>query len=320
MNSPDRPAAGGAETGMTRRSLGVGAAAATAAAALPGLVALPNDAHPAQGPPSRRPPSMFVSHGAPSLALDSERGADLRAWGTRLDRPDALVVISAHWERTPLTIGTSVRRELLHDYGGFAPALRDVTYAAPAAEAIATRLERSLITPLGSASGGSLGAIRREDTRAWDHGVWVPLVHMFPRANVPVIQLSLTSRLPPRDLFALGARIRAALGPKTLIVGSGGSVHNLSEIDLSEQSDPQGWAIDFDSWTRSTIERGDADALLDFKKAAPGFHLAHPTPEHWLPMLVVAGAGSLGEGPPGAASFPVGGFEYGSLGRLGVEF
>jgi 4,5-DOPA dioxygenase extradiol len=256
-------------------------------------------------PPARRPAprAAFVSHGAPSLALDAARGRELAAWGAELVRPRALVVVSAHWERAPVTIGTAREIPLLHDYGGFARELRDVTYDAPAAAQLAGELE----------SGLAGFGVARDDARPWDHGVWVPLVHMFPARDVPLVQLSLPSRLAPAELARLGARLRELLDERVLLLGSGGFVHNLGRIDWSETSAPPAWAVDFEAWGRGVLERGDLDALVDFRDKAPGLAQAHPSLEHWLPLLVVAGAA------PRAQRYPVEGFEYGSLSRLTVE-
>jgi 4,5-DOPA dioxygenase extradiol len=257
-----------------------------------------------QSEPKRRSPrAIFVSHGAPSLALDAERGRDLARWGAALPRPEALVVVSAHWERTPLAIGARAPHPLLHDYGGFAPELREVTYDAPVAAALAEELAAGL--------GGF--DVERDDARPWDHGVWVPLVHAFPARDVPIVQLSLPSRAAPVDLARLGARLRELVDERVLLLASGGFVHNLRRLDWSEASAPPAWASDFEAWGRAALERGDLDTLLDWRAKAPAPDLAHPTPEHWLPLLVVAGAA------PRAVRFPVQGFEYGSLSRLSVE-
>ncbi|MEM9800000.1 MAG: class III extradiol ring-cleavage dioxygenase [Planctomycetota bacterium] len=287
--------------GPTRRDVNLGVAA--------GTLALSIGAGEKDGMIDLRPlPSAaFVSHGAPSLALDRTRGADLARWGAELERPDAIVVVSAHWERTPLSIGTTTERPLLHDYRGFDPELGDLTYDAPAAADVANRIERALSDQLGH------GAIERIEGRRWDHGVWVPLVHLAPTRDVPVVQISLASATAPGELLRLGRRLHEIVGERVLLLGSGGIVHNLGALDWSESSDPPAWALDFESWSRGVLERGDWDALADFGSKAPALDRAHPTLEHWLPLLVAAGAGER------AARFPVEGFEYGSLGRLGVE-
>ncbi|MEM1450445.1 MAG: class III extradiol ring-cleavage dioxygenase [Planctomycetota bacterium] len=286
----------------TRRDVAVGVAAGAAALSLKGA----DDERPAGRRPLPR--AAFVSHGAPNLALDRERGADLARWGTEIERPDAIVVVSAHWERTPLSIGTATERPLLHDYGGFAPELRDVTYDAPVAADVADHIERGLAGRLGH------GAIERVHERPWDHGVWVPLVHLAPDRDVPVVQVSLASGTSPDELLLLGRRLREILGERVLLLGSGGIVHNLGALDWSDSGEPAAWAVDFESWARDALDRGDHDALVDFRRKAPALERAHPTLEHWLPLLVAAGAGER------ATRYPVEGFEYGSLGRLSVEF
>jgi len=249
------------------------------------------------------PRAIFVSHGAPSLALDVERGRDLARWGRALPRPAALVVVSAHWERTPLALGARAPRPLLHDYGGFAPELREVTYEAPVASGLADEL----------AAGLAEFEVARDDARPWDHGVWVPLVHLFPARDVPLVQLSLPSDSPPQRLAQLGARLGALVEGRALVVASGGFVHNLRRLDWSEREPPPAWATDFEAWGRAALERGDLDELVDYRARAPGLSHAHPTHEHWLPLLVAAGAA------PRARAFPVEGFEYGSLSRLSAE-
>lgn len=299
--STDRP---------TRRDVLLGAAALGASACAPMPHATTTDAplESTPGSQGRRPRALFLSHGAPDLALDMDRGADLERLGRELAQPSALVVISAHWERTPLTIGTRTQRPLYHDYGGFDPRLRDVTYDAAVARRTADLLERRLAERL------PMGAVARDDERPWDHGVWVPLVHLLPGRDVPVLQVSLASALPPDELLELGRVLRDALPPDVLIVGSGGFVHNLRALDWTESSPAPAWATDFDAWGRDVLARGDRDALIQFEERAPALRRSHPTLEHWLPVLVTAGAAER------ASGFPVGGFEYGSLGRTAVEF
>jgi 4,5-DOPA dioxygenase extradiol len=253
-------------------------------------------------------PALFVSHGAPDLALDRVKGADLVRLGASLPALRAVLVVSAHWERSPATLGTTTTRALLHDYGGFAPELRQVVYPAPAAPDVAERVAALLTGPR---------PLEREPTRPFDHGVWVPLVHLLPRADVPVVQLSLPSRASGADLLALGSRLAPLADEGVLVLGSGGLVHNLRELDWSEREPPPAWASDFEAWARAALAARDGDALADFATRAPALARAHPTLEHFLPLLVAAGAG-LARG--GAVAFPIGGFEYGSLSRTAVRF
>ena len=207
--------------------------------------------------------ALFVSHGAPDLAVQPERAADLVRWGRALPVPKAIVIVSAHWQRTPITIGTTVTRPLLHDYGGFRGPLQAVTYDAPVASGWADRVAAAL------ADFSESGAVQRADERPWDHGVWVPLVHLFPDPSVPVLQVSLASGTSARRLFEIGERLSSHLGPDVLIVGSGGVVHNLGALDWSEAGPPPEWASDFEAWVRDVLTRGDRDALIDFATRAP---------------------------------------------------
>ena len=249
-------------------------------------------------------PALFVSHGAPSLALDPVHGADFAELAGSLPRPRAWLVVSAHWEATPLRVGAVERRELLHDYGGFDPRLREVRHDAPAAPDLAREVRARLPEAVDAPE------------RPWDHGVWVPLVHINPTAATPVLQLSLPSNLSPAELLDLGARLRPLRDQGVGLLASGGFVHNLGALDWTGSAPPPTWALEFEGWLRATLAADDRDALADLERRAPALSLAHPTPEHLLPLLVARGAADDGA----AVSFPIGGFEYGSLSRTAVRF
>jgi len=295
----------------TRRDIAIGAAAAAA------LACVGTDPEPSAGPGADAArgagwqlPTLFVSHGAPSLALDPIGGADLNRLGAALARPRALLVVSAHWEETPLALGTLQPRPLLHDYGGFARELRDVRYDAPTAPDLAARA-RGLLA-------GVPGGVVDVPGRPWDHGVWVPLVHLVPRADVPLLQVSLPSHLAPGQLLDVGRRLAPLASDGVLIVGSGGAVHNLRDLAWGEPSaPPPRWALDFEGWLREHVARFDLDALAAVRERAPALRRAHPTEEHLLPLFVALGAAAE---RPGQVRFPVEGFELGSLSRLTIEF
>jgi 4,5-DOPA dioxygenase extradiol len=251
--------------------------------------------------PHRRQPNLFVSHGAPTLAIDPIAGADFVRLGQDLPRPRAVLVVSAHWQRTPPTIGTRTRRPLLHDYAGFPAALGRVTWPGPAAATLAD--EVAALIP----------GLAHDDERPWDHGVWTPLVHLFPDADVPVLQLSLPSDWPTTRIHALGRSLRPLRDAGVLLLASGGAVHNLYE--LRQSGPPPTWAVDFETWLRERLTAGDDDAIVDFQRRAPAPQRAHPTDEHFLPLLVALGARD-GDAPV----FPIEGWEYGSLSRLAVRF
>lgn len=252
-----------------------------------------------------RMPVAFVAHGAPTLALDRTRGADFRRWGKQLPRPSAVLVVSAHWEGEPVTIGTTERRALLYDFQGFPAELYRVEYPSPGAPELASRIEALL----GKAT-------RRMPTRALDHGVWVPLVHLLPTADVPVLQISMPSALGARELFTLGQRLAPLRDEGVLLLGSGNITHNLRRLDWQGTASTPAWASEFDAWAADVLVRHDFDALVDYARKAPALSENHPTEEHLQPLLVTAGAASQGTQP---TSFPVQGFEYGSLSRRSVQ-
>lgn len=248
-------------------------------------------------------PVVFVSHGAPTLALDTKSGADFARLAAALPVPRAILVISAHWLDAPATIGTRTPRPLLYDFSGFPDELSRIRYDAPVANALADELQRRVTT------------LQRADERPWDHGVWVPLLHMYPRHDVPVLQLSMPWRWTPRAMFALGQQLAPLRREGVLVLASGGAVHNLARIDWSGGATPA-WATSFEGWLRERLTARAFDDVVAFREKAPDRALAHPTDDHFVPLLVAAGAGA----DAGAVTFPIEGFEYGSLSRLAVRF
>jgi len=261
------------------------------------------------GAPSRRQdgpiPVAFVGHGAPSLALDPAKGADLAAIAAAFPRPFAVLAISAHWESRAPTIGTVNPRPLLRDYSGFPEELSRVAYPAPPAAALGRRVE-NLLRPWN---------VARSLDRALDHGVWVPLVHMFPDAGVPVLQLSLPGRLSGTELVKIGAALAPLRADGVLVLGSGSLTHNLRLARYEDPSPPPAWAVEFDTWCAEALARFDVDALADYRHRSPALHVAHPTEEHFLPLLIAVGAASI-QTPQ--ITFPITGFEHRSMSRRSV--
>jgi 4,5-DOPA dioxygenase extradiol len=253
-----------------------------------------------------RMPVGFVSHGAPTLALDTEaRGAELRAWGRSLPRPRAIVVVSAHWLARDAFTGVEATAPLLYDFRGFPAELQDVTYRAPGSPEVAARVR-------------ALAAARAEPSRPWDHGVWVPLVHMFPDADIPIVQLSLTMRVGPAGWLALGRALAPLRDEGVLVLGSGGIVHNLGRLAWDGGGAPEPWAIEFDAWITRALDDGRLDDVAEAVTRAPTGRLAHPTYDHFAPLVVAAGAASA-DGALRVARYPLVGFELGSLGMRAVE-
>ncbi len=237
-------------------------------------------------------PLLYLSHGAPPLADDARWTAELSAWSGALDTPRSILVVSAHWEDAPATLGSSTGAPLLHDFWGFPQRYYDVTYDAPAAPDLADDVTRLL----GGAGPGAT-EVHRDETRGLDHGAYVPLKEMFPAADVPVLQLSMPT-LDPRGLFELGRRLAPLREQGTMIVGSGFTTHNLRWFDPAAGSDAPAPAAsaEFDHWAAEAMRDQDVDGLLDFLAKAPAAHEAHPRTEHFAPLFVTLGAAHASAG------------------------
>ncbi|SEQ26692.1 4,5-DOPA dioxygenase extradiol [Lentzea xinjiangensis] len=247
---------------------------------------------------------LYLSHGAPPLADDETWTGELEAWSAALPRPEAVLVVSAHWEEAPTTIGATETVPLLHDFWGFPRRYYEVTYEAPGAPALADDVRKLL--------GGH---VEQDAARGLDHGAYVPLKEMFPGADVPVLQMSLPT-LDPRELHAVGRKLAPLREGNVLIVGSGFMTHNLSCVHFSRGPDyePPSWSKEFDDWAHRQLADGDVDALLDFQHKAPAAGIAHPRTEHFAPLFVALGAASDEK-----ARTSVEGFWYG-LSKRSVQF
>ena len=250
-------------------------------------------------------PTGFVGHGAPTNALNDARGATWRDWSAALPRPTAILSISAHYEQAPPSLGATRTVPLIYDFWGFPEPLYEIAYPAPGAPNLADRVEALI---------GSSMTVVREEARGLDHGTWVPLLHMYPNADVPVLQLSLPWTNDPRRMFELGRELAPLRDEGVLILGSGNLVHNLRAADWSSGPTPE-WAAEFDHWVAETLTEDRDDALQDYRHN-PLAGMCHPTQEHFVPLLVAAGAASEHD----EVSFPVEDFELGSLSMRCVQF
>ncbi|MCI2423504.1 dioxygenase [Saccharopolyspora sp. K220] len=228
--------------------------------------------------PSSRMPTIYLSHGFPALADDPVWPGQLADWSRDLHHPKAILIVSAHWEHAPLTLGATVPAPLVHDFMGFPDRFYSVKYTAPGAPEIATAVH-DLLRDSGT-------AVEDSPARGFDRGVYVPLAEMYPDADIPVLQLSMPS-LQPERLMHLGTVLQPLREEGVLIVGSGFFTHNLAA--LVAKSTPS-WSMEFDDWGRRALEAGDIDALLDFEHRAPASRLAHPRPDHFAPLFVTLGA------------------------------
>lgn len=229
-----------------------------------------------------RMPVLYLSHGAPPLADDETWTGQLCSWAGRLPKPKSILVVSAHWESAPLTVGATDPVPLTYDFGGFAEHYYEVTYDAPGAPALAQDVAKLVAAPGNP--------VYQDAARGLDHGAYVPLVEMFPAADVPVLQISMPT-LDPVELFELGRKLAPLRDDGVLIVGSGFTTHNLREAVFGDVTGaaPQ-WGREFDSWAREAVEGGDVDAVLDFQRRAPAALRAHPRTEHFAPLFVALGA------------------------------
>ena len=253
-------------------------------------------------------PAIFVAHGAPPLLDDARWMSELHAWAGALPTPSALLMLSAHWEERPITLGATATIPLVYDFYGFPKRYYEQQYPAPGAPELANRIHKTL---------EPVERVVDEPGRGLDHGAYVPLVAMYPNADVPTLQVSLPS-MDPTELFSLGQRLAPLRDEGVLIVGSGFLTHNLRAIDFSPDARTPAWAAEFDAWAKDALERKDVDALLDYRRRAPGVRLALPTPEHFVPVLVALGAAA--DDPAGAVQFPIEGFWGGSATRRSVQF
>jgi|SRR5665648_101785 len=247
-------------------------------------------------------PILFLSHGAPPLANDRTWTRELASWSADLPRPESILMISAHWEQAPLALSATTKVPLLHDFWGFPQRYYEVTYDAPAAPALAMDVTKLLHDP------GT--PMHQDQGRGLDHGAYVPLVEMFPRADVPILQMSMPT-LDPTKLFEIGRKVAPLRDQGTLIVGSGFTTHNLRWFNPGADSDAPTPAAsaEFDAWACETMASADVDSMLDFLAKAPAAHEAHPRTEHFAPLFVALGAAY--EGDDLANHSVIDGFWYG---------
>ncbi|MBU4424360.1 MAG: dioxygenase [Gammaproteobacteria bacterium] len=231
-------------------------------------------------------PALYVSHGAPLFAVDAgETGPALTRWGKALRAQfpalRGVVVMSPHWmARTPQVM-TGPQPATWHDFGGFPPALYQLQYPAPGAPALAQEV-LDLLQAAGVAAQG-------DAQRPFDHGAWVPLMHLFPEADLPVVQVALPVGAGPAEVHAMGAALRGLRSQGVLVLGSGSMTHNLGEF-FGGAREPAPYVIEFSRWIESALARGDVKALLNYRSLAPHAERAHPTEDHFLPLFFALGA------------------------------
>ena len=237
-------------------------------------------------------PSLFISHGSPDIAISDTAARDfLRTFTRNVPRPSVIVVVSAHFEAGGVAITGDAKPETIHDFGGFAPELYKIRYAAPGCPALAQR-----VACMMHAGGLAAGVV---DHRGFDHGTWVPLCLMYPDADIPVVQVSVDPHAGPDHHCRLGRALAPLREENILVIGSGSMTHNLREAMAALRSGDRdamvpSWVGQFVSWMQDRIEAGDEAALLDYRDRAPYAVENHPTDEHLMPLFSAIGAAGDG--------------------------
>jgi len=225
-------------------------------------------------------PSLFISHGAPLIAIEQDDFTRaVAAFGKSLRGARAIAVVSAHWQARSVRVNAVARPETIYDFGGFSPELYKIRFEAPGDPALA----REICALLGNAP--------LEETRGWDHGLWVPMRILLPDANVPIVEIAQPNPTTPAELLRIGQALAPLRDRGVVITGSGGIVHNLRAIHLGDKNAPvDDWAKQFDDWFATHLAARDFDTLSRYRDLAPNANLAVPTPEHFEPLFVTLGA------------------------------
>jgi len=247
-------------------------------------------------------PSIFVAHGAPPLLEDAAWMGELARWAASMPRPKSILMMSAHWERAPLAVGATKPIPLVYDFHGFPRKFYEMTYRSPGAPELAARI-------------GELVPLQRDEERGLDHGVYTPLMAMFPKADVPVLQISVPTS-EPRALVELGRKLAPLREEGVLLAGSGFIVHNLRAMNPGAEEMPA-WAREFDAWVADKVGRRDVETLVRYRELAPGVGMSLPTHEHFLPLFFALGASIDREEP---VTFPIDGVWFGAFTKRSVQF
>ncbi|MCB5188948.1 dioxygenase [Methylobacillus caricis] len=228
--------------------------------------------------------TLFISHGAPTLAMEpGATGRLLAELGRSLPRPDAILAVSAHWDTTQPRVSAVQHPETIHDFGGFPRQMYEIQYPAPGAPALAMRVLEIL--------ADSFPTARMDAKRGLDHGAWVPLMLMYPQADIPVTQLSIQSSAGPLVHYKLGQALSALQQENIMLLCSGAITHNLHDFFTSDRNAAVlDYVPAFSDWVAGRIASKDIQSLLDYRQLAPGGNRAHPHEDHLMPLFVALGA------------------------------
>jgi len=235
---------------------------------------------------SKIAPAMFISHGAPTFAVEPGKAGQLLAQvGRGLDSLRAVLIMSPHWMTSGIRIQSAAMPATVHDFGGFPESLYQIDYAAPGSPALADTVKSEL------AKHGIEAEL--DPLRGRDHGAWVPLLHLLPGPFVPVVQISLPRGINAGGIYELGRALAGLRHQGVAVIGSGSLTHNLYEVGMSDDEadgEVKSYVLDFQHWIRERVEAGNTDDLLNAETRAPDFRRAHPTAEHFMPLLFALGA------------------------------
>ncbi|WP_321391528.1 4,5-DOPA dioxygenase extradiol [uncultured Desulfuromusa sp.] len=251
-------------------------------------------------------PALFIGHGNPMMTLGDNRYT--RKWselGQMLTQPKAILMISAHWYIPEMRVTAMKAPRTIHDFYGFPKELFQLEYPASGSPDLAEQVA-DLLLPDKFDSDFEWGL---------DHGTWAVLRHLYPKAQIPVVQLSLDMRKSSEEHYRLGQKLLSLREQGVLVIGSGNLVHNLRGFDWKNpQKEPPGWAVEFEAWNRDKFQRGQVEDLVDYLGSVDGAHLAVPSPDHYLPLLYLAALKNSGDD----VSFPVEGFDGGTMSMISV--
>jgi 4,5-DOPA dioxygenase extradiol len=236
-----------------------------------------------------RLPALYIGHGAPMLLDNKLWTSQLEVVSSQIEKPKAILIVSAHWESAPVTLSNpAAGTPLVYDFSGFDRKFFEMTYQSPDAT--------KLLNLVASLMPDSEPV--HHSNRGLDHGAWVPLRVMYPDADIPVLQMSMPTS-DPIKLMELGQRLRPLRDLGVLIIGSGFMTHGLRHLrDWRAEATPPGWSSEFDLWASEALATGDIDSLSNFKDRAPGMPYAHPTVEHFTPLFITLGAAEKTDAPP----------------------
>lgn len=233
-------------------------------------------------------PSLFISHGAPTLPLDNCPAREfLKGLGAAGPRPRAILAVSPHWDNEAPTINAVAVNNTIHDFYGFPEALYRLAYPAPGSPELAGRVRETL-----AAAGIKAGV---DEIRGLDHGAWVPLMLMYPKADLPVVQLGVRTPLGPQHHLKLGRALMPLRDEGVLVFGTGSYTHNLRALDRGRLNGPEApWVTAFSDWVHAALTEGRTADLISYRKLAPYAAQAHPEEDHFMPLFVALGAGGEG--------------------------